>query len=122
MTDTGLEVECNECDGVVVVRIRGFLDAHTAPSLDGELRRALAGGAARVVVDLEGLTYISSAGLGVFLSYVEPLRDRGGDLRLCALLPKVQRVFDIVGFSSVFDISNDVQSALRAFTGAEHRS
>ncbi len=122
MPESGLAVESTERDGVTVVKVQGFLDAHTAPSLDRELRRALAAGAARVVVDLEELTYISSAGLGVFLSYVEPLRDRGGDLRLCSLLPKVQRVFDIVGFSSVFQISGSVEDAIQTFAGAERGS
>lgn len=122
MGEVGLSIRCAQRGEVHALRLEGFLDAHTAPTLDQEIQRVLENGGSQIVANLAGLSYISSAGLGVFMSHVETLRDRGGDLRLCALIPKVRRVFDIVGFSRVFELFEEEESAIRAFAVGEPES
>ena len=78
----------------------------------------------RMIVDCAGLTYISSAGLGVFMSFVEDVREKGGDIKICGLTETVYQVFDILGFPALFDIVPDRQAAVDKFcrTGGRRAS
>ena len=117
MVEPGLVITRVERGDVTSIRLEGFLDAHTAPALDKEIKQVIDLGTRRIVANLARLDYISSAGLGVFMSHVESLRADGGDLRLCGLIPKVRRVFDIVGFSRVFELDDEEDGAVERFAG-----
>ncbi|PAP76885.1 STAS domain-containing protein [Rubrivirga marina] len=103
---------------VRVLALRGELDAHTAPDFEAALQACLDDGDARLVADGSGLDYVSSAGLGVFMAFVEPARDGGGDLKIAALPERVFEVFDLLGFPTVFDMHETVEGAVTSFEGA----
>lgn len=65
--------------------------------------------------------YISSAGLGVFMSFVEELRERGGDIKICGLVPKVQQIFDILGFQAIYDMLDTRAAGLKRFVDVPTR-
>ena len=98
-----------------IVAIEGFVDAHTAPQFEDAIQKAVDSGSVRIVVDCEKLNYISSAGLGVFMSFIEEVRDRGGDIKICGLTPKVRHTFEILGFQDIFEMLDDQQTALQRF-------
>ncbi|MEM6288111.1 MAG: STAS domain-containing protein [Bacteroidota bacterium] len=104
---------------VRVLTLRGELDAHTAPDFEAALQACLDGGDARLVADGSGLDYVSSAGLGVFMAFVEPAREGGGDLKIAALPERVFEVFDLLGFPTVFDMADTVEGAVAAFSGSK---
>jgi anti-sigma B factor antagonist len=114
-------VETSTRDGFSVVAPEGHVDAHTAPRFEKAIEAEVAAGRRRIVVDCSRMTYISSAGLGVFMSFIEDLRAQGGDLKICGVIPKVQATFEIVGFSEIFDILPDVDAAVRRFREAKIR-
>jgi anti-sigma B factor antagonist len=60
--------------------------------------------------------YISSAGLGVFMAYIEEVRESGGDIKIAALQPKVFNVFDLLGFPMLFDIIETEEGAVAKFS------
>lgn len=66
----------------------------------------------RVLVDLTGVHYISSAGLRVLLALAKDINRRQGVLRLCGLTETVREVFDIAGFSQIFQIYPTQEEAL----------
>ncbi len=105
-------------DDLSFIAVEGFLDAHTAPQFEKAIQTEVDAGHNRIVVDCEKLTYISSAGLGVFMSFVEELREAGGDIKICGLTPKVRGVFDMLGFQEIFDLVDDQQTAIRRFAEA----
>jgi len=105
-------------DDLSLIAIEGFLDAHTAPQFEKAIQSEIDAGHNRIVVDCEKLTYISSAGLGVFMSFVEEMREQGGDIKICALTPKVRQVFDMLGFQEIFDLVDDQHAAVRRFAEA----
>jgi anti-sigma B factor antagonist len=107
----------SERDGIVVISLEGFLDAHTAPRFEESVQSEMKLGRYRIVVDCEKLTYISSAGLGVFMSFIEEIREQSGDIKICGLVPKVRHTFEILGFHDIFDLVDDVQSAVLRFAG-----
>jgi anti-sigma B factor antagonist len=98
-----------------IIDLNGFLDAHTAPQLESAISSVIAGGKNRIVVNFQNLEYISSAGLGVFMVFIEEVRAAEGDIKLAAMPPKVFTVFDLLGFPMLFDIVDSEEEALARF-------
>ena len=70
---------------------------------------------AQIVFDLSRLAFVDSSGLGAFLSCLRHVHAKGGDLKLCSLLPPVRTLFELVRMHKIFDIFNNRDEALRAF-------
>lgn len=98
-----------------VIALVGYLDAHTAADLETCFHKAFAEGCRRFVVDFEHLDYISSAGLGVFMVFIEDAKRDNGDIKMAAMKPKIFTVFDLLGFPVLFDIFPTVEDAQKAF-------
>ncbi len=107
--------------GFAVIRLEGAVDAHTAPQFEAAVQSAIDAGQHRIVVDCERLTYISSAGLGVFMGFIEEVRDQGGDIKICGLSEKVKQPFEILGFESLYDFCPNVEGAISRFGEAPAR-
>ncbi len=103
-------------DGLSIISLEGFVDAHTAPQFESAVQSEVDAGRIRLIVDCEKLSYISSAGLGVFMSFYEEVRERGGDIKICGLVPKVKHTFEIMGFQSLFDMPENQSAAKQSFT------
>jgi anti-sigma B factor antagonist len=112
---TNFLIERSEVMGAVVLALDGFLDAHTAPRFENAIQEEISAGRLRIVADCHALTYISSAGLGVFMSFIEEIRERGGDIKLAGITPKVYQVFEVLGFHELFDIVDSVAAAVERF-------
>ncbi len=102
---------------IVVIRASGRLDASTVSILEHALVRALHTAAKVVILDLSEVTYISSSGLRVLLTSRRQLRDRRGELILCALSQNVRDVFDMVGFTALFGIADSIDQARQIAAG-----
>jgi anti-sigma B factor antagonist len=102
-------------EGITRITMIGYLDAHTAPDLERTMQSAVSEGNVRLVVDFSGLEYISSAGLGVFMVFIESVRSAGGDIKLAAMTERVFTVFDLLGFPVLFNIYPTVADATAAF-------
>jgi anti-sigma B factor antagonist len=100
---------------VEVLDLNGELDAHTASELEAAIQKCKNESSYRIVVNGANLQYISSAGLGVFMAYIEELRAKGGDIKIAALQPKVFNVFDLLGFPMLFDIVETEAEAIARF-------
>jgi anti-sigma B factor antagonist len=100
---------------VQILDLKGELDAHTASELEAAFQKCQEDERANIIVNGENLQYISSAGLGVFMAYIEEVRELGGDIKIAALQPKVYNVFDLLGFPMLFDIVSTEEEAVRKF-------
>lgn len=109
-----IEVD-TETEGYAVIHLDGAVDAHTAPQFEQAVQDVIDDGRLNIVVDCEKLTYISSAGLGVFMGFIEEVRDEGGDIKICGLTEKVKQPFDILGFDALFDFCPDAAGAKDKF-------
>lgn len=110
-----LKVESVQVKGVAVLRLTGFVDRHTIAILDKGLKLALDASEARAVVNCEGLTYISSNGLGVFLAFVQKARVRKGDVRFCAVKDMPLTSILISGLHNLFQIFESEEEAVDSF-------
>lgn len=102
-------------DTVQVLSLQGELDAHTASELEAAIQKCKDDEQYRIIVNGAHLQYISSAGLGVFMAFIEEIRTEGGDIKIAALQPKVFNVFDLLGFPLLFNIVDTEDEAVRLF-------
>jgi anti-sigma B factor antagonist len=108
-------VEKQAIEELSILSIEGFLDAHTAPILEKEIDDLVENKNFKIIIDFSKLEYISSAGLGVFMSQIEHIRNNGGDLKLTEMQEKVFSVFDLLGFPMLFDVTQKKDDAINNF-------
>ena len=97
------------------MELRGYLDAHTTPVLEESFQQLLNDKRYRLIVNCKELTYISSAGLGVFMAFIEDVRANNGDIKLSDMSPKVFNIFDLLGFPMLYDIVKFEEEAAQKF-------
>lgn len=112
------EIQATEKDGISILYVEGFLDAHTVSGFESTIQRLVKDKNYKIVVNMQKLEYISSAGLGVFMGFIEEIREQGGDIKLSNLSDKVFRVFDLIGFPALFDILPTEEEAIKKFNAS----
>jgi anti-sigma B factor antagonist len=112
-------MEINEVrqGSIVVLAVRGSLDATTSAALEKHVAALLEKNETRLIFDLEELSYISSAGLRVLVSTAKRLKASSGALALCGLCAQVRKVLDLTGFSSFLNIHPTREDSLAALGG-----
>jgi anti-sigma B factor antagonist len=103
---------------VNVVSLSGRLDAYYATEVEKKLDSLIDAGQSYLVIDLEKLEYISSSGLRVFLATLKKARKQEGDIKLSCMKPFITEVFDIAGFSQLFNIFDTQEAAVSGFSEA----
>ncbi len=111
-----VELGTHEVAGRGVVALRGELDGAQAPGVASHLVTAVAVYGPWVIVDLAGLEYIGSAGLGVLVRVLKWTRAKGGDLPLAGPQGAVRKVLTASGLIGVFSVYLSVEQAVH---GAE---
>ncbi len=112
-----MEITFAKEDDILVFSFTGRLDAQSAPEAEKDVKGWLADGEKKLVGDLSGLDYISSAGLRVLLMTAKELAASGGKLCLFGLQGPVREVFDLAGFSAVIPIAENKAGAVAAVNG-----
>ena len=110
-----LELKQARIEDVVVITVFGRVDHANADNFRAALWPHLAsctGGGDRLVLDLSGLEYISSAGLRVLMLASRDVKTRDGRLVVCGLQPIVKEIFEISRFNIVFNVLSDRAAAL----------
>lgn len=97
-----------------VIKLTGSLDAVTTSDFDTEWKARLDEGATKVVVDLSGVDYISSAGLRGVLMLAKTAKAKGVAIAFCGMQAMVADMFKLSGFSAILAIYPDVAAALAA--------
>ncbi len=96
----------------IVVAVEGRMDAVSAPEFEKFLGNLIDEGALKVVVDLEALDYISSAGLRSILITAKKIQSRNGKIMIASIHDTVQEIFEISGFSAIIPIHASVDAAV----------
>ena len=109
------KIEHRTNSGIEVLDLYGELDAHTASQLEDSLKLLIDKGNSSIIVNCNELEYIASAGLGVFMAYIEDVREDGGDIKLTNMNDKVYNVFDLLGFPTLYDILQEENDAVEKF-------
>jgi anti-sigma B factor antagonist len=107
-----LRTEVSEIAGWTIVSVYGEVDVATAPSLRELLIGLVGDGAVRLVLDLEGVDFLDSTGLGTIISALKRVRTHGGDLRLVCTQARIARLFEITGLDKAVPLQPTVDAAV----------
>jgi anti-sigma B factor antagonist len=111
-----LEVQTRQAEnGATVVAPTGRLDVAGAPALKDAISEALKNGQAKVVLDMEGVSFVDSTGLGSVIAALKQIRSSQGDLRLAAPNQQVRVVLELTTLDRVFPYYSTVEEALTGF-------
>ncbi|MBQ7473285.1 MAG: STAS domain-containing protein [Oscillospiraceae bacterium] len=97
-----LNINKKEENGALAIALEGRLDTTSAPQLEAELKGAL-DGVSSLTLDLEGLEYISSAGLRVLLS-AQKLMNKQGEMTITHVNDVIMEIFEVTGFTDILTI------------------
>lgn len=114
---TNLKISTEERGSVLIIHLEGFLDAHNHVLFKNTVEEAVNRNTSRMVVDFSKLVYVGSSGIEVILSVIQKLRDEGGDMVLCGASPKIFKVFDLLGLTTLLKITDSIEEALKCFDG-----
>lgn len=98
-------------DGADIIGLIGEIDASSSIELDLAIAKSVGEGYTKILVDCVALEYISSAGLGVFMSYVEEFNDKNIKMVLYGMSDKVANTFQILGLNELLNITKDKAQA-----------
>lgn len=98
--------------GVEIFSIKGSLDSNTSAELETRINTSLENGQQKLILNLENLEYISSAGIRVMLKTTKDLKRMDGNIVLCSLQDYVREVFDIAGFDGYLNIEKNLEDAM----------
>lgn len=93
-----------EQDGICTLVLKGELDIATAPGLRERLIELFTGGVREVVIDISGLRYVDSVGLGILVGGLKRYREASGDLHLRHPQEQVSQVLEITGVAQLFEV------------------
>jgi anti-sigma B factor antagonist len=105
----------DENPDVSVISVKGYVDTTTSTDLEESLKRLLGNGRYDIVIDLGEVSYISSAGWGIFISEIKDIRENGGDLKLAAMIGDVYEVFELLEFQTILESYDTVEEAVKSF-------
>jgi anti-sigma B factor antagonist len=114
MIDVNIEYEEKGC----MIRVNGEIDASSSIHLDKAIHEAVEKKGIRyILIDCKGLNYISSAGLGVFMSYIQVLKESKLQMVIFNLSHKVYKVFEILGLHNLLTIVDSEEEAKQVTHG-----
>jgi len=101
-----------ECDDSrCKLTVNGEVDVYTAPRLKEHLVKCIQGGSTEILLDLNGVSFIDSSGLGVLVGALRRARENSGTIRLVCTRENVLKVFRITGLDKVFPIFDSIEEA-----------
>jgi anti-sigma B factor antagonist len=112
-----MEINQSDRSGILIVEIKGSLDALTSRDAEQYLEALLERGKYEIVVDLKQVDFMSSAGLRMIMNISKETRQKGGDLRLSSPQPAVEKMLQVSGFTNFLRVFPDPESALESFRG-----
>ena len=112
-----MKLEEKKEGNVAILTLNGRLDAYSSNELERSISTLIDNGSVRIVVNFGGVDYISSSGLRVMLASLKRLKKAEGDLKLACLKPYVKEVFDIAGFTQLFNIYEQEEEAVNSSWG-----
>lgn len=109
-----LEVASVRMDDACVITLKGEVDVYTAPALRERLLVDIESSCSAVVVDMSGVDFVDSSGLGVLVSGLKRTREADKSMRIVCDSEPVLKIFRITGLDKVFDLTPTLEEALEA--------
>ncbi|MCK5267348.1 MAG: STAS domain-containing protein [Spirochaetes bacterium] len=116
MADLDVSIEYyGKGEDISVIQATGYIDTVTAPELEKMLQELMNTKKFKIVINLKSISYVSSAGWGIFVSELRDIRENSGDLVLAEMSPDVYDVYELMEFSSILRSFDTINDALKNF-------
>lgn len=110
-----MDIEVTQTGGVTLVVPTGDLDMGTADQMKRTLSELIEKGQSKLVMDLTGVSYIDSSGLGALVAAMKQARAVGGNLKLCGLQEDVRSIFEMTRLIKVMAVHSDREEAVSSW-------
>ena len=107
-----IKIDKRITDTDIYVQLAGEIDAYTAPKVKEELYPLTEDKAVHITIDLSGVGYMDSTGLGVFVGLFKNVRANEGDLQIVGLSERLERLFDITGLADIIHITSETKGGI----------
>lgn len=111
-----MDIQSKQDNDVTILTLKGSIDAMTAPQITAFIQAQIAKGNIKLVADLSGVDYTSSAGLRVLLGAIKETRAQSGDMRLASVQPDVLKVLNLSGFTNILKMFDDLDAAVASYS------
>jgi len=108
-----MEIKVSEINDIIVVSLEGKLDSITAPEAEAAINEYIEKKVPKMLVSLKETSYVSSAGLRVFLATAKRMTAAGAAVKFCCPNDIVKEILDISGFSAILDVKASQEEALK---------
>jgi anti-sigma B factor antagonist len=108
-----ISIDVKEKDLLAEVSVQGEIDAYTAPKLRSTLFPLSEKDGVKMVVDLSGVNYMDSTGLGVFVGVFKNVKANNGQFKIVGLTDRLQRLFEITGLADIIDINSQIEGGVQ---------
>ena len=105
-------------DQAQAVEVQGEIDVYTSPRVKETINELIEKGHYHLVINLEGVRYIDSTGLGVLIGALKKVREHNGRILLVCTNPQIKKIFNITGLVKIFEIFKDEQEAVQVLASA----
>ena len=105
-------------DKAQAVEVQGEIDVYTSPRVKETINELIEKGHYQLVINLEGVRYIDSTGLGVLIGALKKVREHSGRILLVCTNPQIKKIFNITGLVKIFEIFKDEDEALQILANA----
>ena len=112
-----MDIQTERQNGALIAKAEGRIDGVNARDFEEAMKTVITADDSTVVMDLGGLSYISSAGLRVILLIAKTLRKRNAEFVLCSLSAPIREVFEISGFDKIIPVHDSREKALASLGG-----
>ena len=114
--DDKLDIQWGQEGYITYLVLSGSLDSDTSDHFDQIITKFIEVGHRKIVLDLGGLKYLSSAGIGVLVGSANELRENDGDLKLSAVPDNIARVLDMLALLDFFEAYPDCRTAMNTYS------
>ena len=110
-----LSIETDNTQTISVMKVKGRVDSETAPEFDDALTKLLQNNKNKIVLNLQDVTYMSSAGLRAMVKAYQSANKSGGDVRLAAVSEPIEVILRTVGMMQMFKMFSTSEEATAGF-------
>jgi len=107
-----LTLATQEVEGATIVTVGGEIDVYTAPRLRDKITELVGDGVYHLIIDMEGVEFLDSTGLGVLVGGLKKVRAHDGSLQLICTQERLLKIFRITGLAKVFRIHASAAAAV----------
>ncbi len=111
-----MEISERRIEDVDIVALNGRLDISSAKKLKNRMNTLVKENRVRLILDMTGVDFIDSSGLGSLVSSLRSVNAKNGDVKLAGLRQQVYSIFELTRLHRVFTIFDDVESAMKTFS------